>query len=793
MGWKRAIDFSVSCAPKKNCAEAGSFLREVSKIDEWLMRSHPKSGLKQVMPGLCQTLGLWAALVLLSLVVLLPLLEGAVAQEQGETAPPTLSELLTENPDQVLARLSDGEIRQVLLEYLNENAASEPAERFNPANIAFALQDGFGRIRDRSAEVFGAAPQLPGVFVTSFQRIVGEQSAGQFGAFILIFLISLGVAYAVERLIRRQLKTVGLEDLPARQRFGGKVLVLVRRYLLELAYIFLFCCVSATIYFLAGSDYASFRATFVFYLAATAITRAAIAGTTVFYAPKAPGLRLPSLSDADALRLKQALNITVALGAFGFFTCALFAVHGVVGHAHELVLIIVGTVTITALVTSVLLNRAAITNDILSTGGEPSQARMIVAKVYPVLVSAVFVLMWIGVVASAFLGLVPLYGAALTTIFTLLVLPSLDAAMEREANLCLGDGAELTAALGRSGRIALLVLAIVVLAIAWRIQLFDVTGGGISTQIAHGLLQAGATLAVAYILWQAARIWIDRKIREEEEEFAKQAGQDLGEMEIGGAGQSRLRTLLPLIKRSIQITLAIVTVMFVMSSLGVDIGPLLAGAGVVGLAVGFGSQTLVRDVVSGLFFLLDDAFRLGEYVDVGDVRGSVEKISIRSFQLRHHRGALNTIPFGEISVLQNFSRDWAIMKLRFRVPFDTDLEKVRKIMKTVGRELMENPAISDDFLQPLKSQGVLEVDDYGLVVRAKFMSKPGKQFLIRRYAYMAVQQAFADNGIDFAKPEVRVVVDDDEEEDATVRKAAEVGGAAAQSIASKPPQAGAAE
>jgi len=264
-----------------------------------------------------------------------------------------------------------------------------------------------------------------------------------------------------------------------------------------------------------------------------------------------------------------------------------------------------------------------------------------------------------------------------------------------------------------------------------------------------------------------------------------QTGADLAEMEIGGAGQSRLRTLLPLIRRTFQISIALVTIMIVMSALGIDIAPVLAGAGVVGLAIGFGSQTLVRDVVSGVFFLLDDAFRLGEYVDVGEVKGSVERISIRSFQLRRHRGAVNTVPFGEIKVLKNYSRDWAIMKLRFRVSFDADLERVRKIMKAVGNELLENPEIREDFLQPFKSQGVLEVDDYGFVVRAKFMCKPGKQFVIRRFAYLAVQRAFAENGIEFATPEVRVIVDDDDNGEQSEKRAEYAAGAAAKITGAK--------
>jgi hypothetical protein len=132
--------------------------------------------------------------------------------------------------------------------------------------------------------------------------------------------------------------------------------------------------------------------------------------------------------------------------------------------------------------------------------------------------------------------------------------------------------------------------------------------------------------------------------------------------------------------------LSVIATLIVLSELGVDIGPLIAGAGVIGIAIGFG--------------LADDAFRVGEYIDVGDVMGTVEHISIRSLRLRHHRGPVHTIPFGEIRHLTNFSRDWAIMKIEFRLPFDADLEKVRKIIKKVGQTLMADPVHGFRFYHP---------------------------------------------------------------------------------------------
>ncbi len=153
----------------------------------------------------------------------------------------------------------------------------------------------------------------------------------------------------------------------------------------------------------------------------------------------------------------------------------------------------------------------------------------------------------------------------------------------------------------------------------------------------------------------------------------------------------------------------------------------------------------------------------------------VEKVSLRSFRLRHHNGPINTIPFGEVQRITNYSRDWVLMKLEMRVPSDTDLEKLRKVVKKVGQNMMEDPVYGPNFLQPLKSQGVNRMDDDGsFIIRVKFMSKPGEQFVLRREVFRRVQEAFAENGIKFAPKRVMV----DTRPEATEKEIAAAGAAA---------------
>ncbi len=222
---------------------------------------------------------------------------------------------------------------------------------------------------------------------------------------------------------------------------------------------------------------------------------------------------------------------------------------------------------------------------------------------------------------------------------------------------------------------------------------------------------------------------------------------------------SRLDTLVPLFRNVLLGLLAIIVLMISLSAIGVDIGLLIASAGVVGIAIGFGAQTLVRDIFSGIFFLADDAFRVGEYIELDkETRGEVESISIRSLQLRHHRGAVITIPFGELKKVTNHNREWVIYKMPFRMEPDTDPLKFKKLVKMVGAEFMAHPEHGPKFIEPLKSQGVYYVDDdSALVMRVKFKCLPRAQFVIRREIYHRLRTVFAENDLKIARRKVEVV------------------------------------
>jgi small-conductance mechanosensitive channel len=310
--------------------------------------------------------------------------------------------------------------------------------------------------------------------------------------------------------------------------------------------------------------------------------------------------------------------------------------------------------------------------------------------------------------------------------------------------------------LDRGLRAALIVGTAFLLAYAWRIDLVELASRDtLLTRLVRGVLGSIVILLVADLIWQVVKTQIDRRLAQ-----AQSSGPAGSEEALK---QARLRTLLPIFRNVAFVVLATVAVLMALSALGIEIGPLIAGAGIVGVAVGFGSQTLVRDIIGGIFYLLDDAFRVGEYIQSGNYKGTVEALGFRSVKLRHHRGYLYTVPFGQLGAVENMSRDWVIDKMTLNVTYDTDLELAKKIIKQIGKELAQDTAFAHLIIEPLKMQGVEQFGDYAIQIRMKMMTRPGEQFVIRRQAYALIKKAFDENGVRFAFPTVQVAGRDNAE------------------------------
>ncbi|MBM3649782.1 MAG: mechanosensitive ion channel [Alphaproteobacteria bacterium] len=265
----------------------------------------------------------------------------------------------------------------------------------------------------------------------------------------------------------------------------------------------------------------------------------------------------------------------------------------------------------------------------------------------------------------------------------------------------------------------------------------------------RGAKIAALSAVAIYALWRFVRFRMDSYIAANPLPSADAAAEPEDEVKVAA---SRLRTLMPLLRALAGAVILVVGGLFVLSQLGVNITPLIAGASVFGLAVSFGSQSLVRDIVSGVFFLAEDSFRIGEYVDCSKVKGTVEGFSVRSLKLRHQNGQLHIVPFGQVGHITNFSRDWTVLKFNLAFAPGTDIELLRKTVKKLGTDMLDEPTLKSIILQPLKMQGVVDIKDSQVIVRFKVMTRPKNPSVIQRTAIRRMYDVLPPLGIRFAVP-----------------------------------------
>ena len=374
---------------------------------------------------------------------------------------------------------------------------------------------------------------------------------------------------------------------------------------------------------------------------------------------------------------------------------------------------------------------------IASPGG--SRAREHLAGMWPWVAIAVIVFTWITVQIASTLGspLPPL--AIFSTLVLVLVAPHLDGIVARwsERGIESPHVSIVAVAMRRTTRFLIAIAILCLLLYLWVVPLLSAFGIE-AAAVARSVTEIGLIGLVAAFLWNAIGTLVSR--------VAQSEGHSGTLVEVAGP-RSRLGTLLPLMSGAVKGSILALTMLTVLIAVGINVWPIIGGLSIFGIAIGFGSQTLVKDIVSGLFFLIDDAFRLGEYIEAPGAKGTVEKISVRSVSLRNARGALASVPYGQIGKVVNFSRGWVIEKLVFRVAFDTDVDKVRKLFKVIGQEISDDPELSKDLLEPFKSQGISAVEDGTLIIRGKFKARAGQQFAVKKAVLTAVQKAFRENDI----------------------------------------------
>jgi small conductance mechanosensitive channel len=291
-------------------------------------------------------------------------------------------------------------------------------------------------------------------------------------------------------------------------------------------------------------------------------------------------------------------------------------------------------------------------------------------------------------------------------------------------------------------RFSIWVVALLFILQFWGVRSLEWFNSPAGVRFVGTLVSIGLVLLIFLVAWEAFAMALER--------YAAR-------LTARGVGGARARTLLPLFRTTAFIVMAVLTGLIELTQIGVDITPLLAGAGVIGLAVGFGSQKLVQDVINGVFILIEDTISVGDVVDLGGGHaGVVEGLSIRTIRLRDGSGAVHTVPFSEVKTVQNMNRDFARASFEVEVAYREDVDRVMAAMREVGAAVCKDPKWESYVIEPFTVIGVDKVRGSGVVILAQIATYPGKRWDIARAFNLALKHKFDELKIEM--PSGRVTV-----------------------------------
>jgi len=290
-------------------------------------------------------------------------------------------------------------------------------------------------------------------------------------------------------------------------------------------------------------------------------------------------------------------------------------------------------------------------------------------------------------------------------------------------------------------RLLILTTSVGIILFVWRIaDLFKWLGSKTGQGFLTTAIDILFLIVSAVLLWLFVASLIEAKLNAERDHMPS----------------ARVQTLLSLFRNAVAIALVTITAMMILSELGVNIGPLLAGAGVLGLAVGFGAQKLVQDVITGVFIQLENAINKGDVVSVGGITGTAENLSIRSVGIRDNSGTYHIVPFSAVTVVSNYMRGFAFHKAEYGISYSDNIDEAIVQLRAAFDELMQDPDIKDKILEPIQVPGVTELGASSVNIRVMIKTTPGDQWAVGRAYNRLVKIYFDKAGIEIPFPQSTV-------------------------------------
>ncbi len=497
------------------------------------------------------------------------------------------------------------------------------------------------------------------------------------------------------------------------------------------------------------------------------VARGIISIACTVLAPQAEGRRLFPLSDLNANYMSLWVRRFVNIGVYGYFLAQASLLLELPSSGYQTIRLLIGLMIALLLVVLILQNRNNLAKWISgSTEVESGRAgigvlRRRLADIWHVLaiiyVTALF-LVWAVNLEGGFALIVK------GTVFTIIIVTAavlLSRAMKQLLERGLGIGEDVRrrfpglearaghylAILHHGVRAVIVALAVFAVLQAWRIDTF----GWLATDIGRSIV--GSLLTIIVIVILAVLVW---------EFFSSAIERYLNQSDADGADvSSRARTLLPLLRNALMVTLTILVILSSLSEVGMDIGPLLAGAGILGLAVGFGAQALVKDIITGFFILMEDQIAVGDVVRIGSHGGLVESLTIRTLRLRDVGGNVHIIPFSEVTTVENMTKEFSRYVFDVGVGYSEDTDDVVEVLREIGAEMQQDDSFKDLIIEPLEILGVDQLADSAVVIKARFTTLPIKQWQVGREFNRRMKKRFDQLGIEIPFPHQTVYFGED--------------------------------
>lgn len=679
----------------------------------------------------------------------------AASQEAvpGETA-------AVANAEQLLDTLKDDSKRDEFISQLEAFIAakkatageSEPSLGEVMIQSVSAKMDAFGRQLAEMAKDISDVPELAASAAAFLSDAEKRNSwlllAGQL---LVIFVAGVIAERIAHRLLQRT--RASIEDLEP-DGWALRLFFPLLRAVLDLVVVASFLAGAyATMALVAPAQ--SGRVLALALINASVFARIVMTISNMCLAPRVAGLRLVPFSDEPANYINIWIRRLVYFLAYSYFLIGALPALGVSEAVYMVLAKLLGVVTAAMLVVLIMQVRGEVAEQIRGGGNQvASQLRHRLADIWH-LIAILYVIaifgVWalevpggfdfvlrstvfsIAVIAVAY-GLSLLAKQGLRKVFSIsdeqkARLPGLEARANRYLPILIA-----------TARGLFFVAALLAVLTIWGIDAVGWIATPTGAIIAKSIVNIVVIIVVALLVWELISFFIER--------YLVTGGKD-GSPTTGG---QRALTLLPLLRTAVLITLAILVTLTVLSELGVDIAPLIAGAGIIGLAVGFGAQTFVKDVITGLFILIEDSVAVGDLVVLGGYRGKVESMSLRSIQLRDLQGDVHRIPFSEVTSTTNRSKVFSFAFFDIGIAYREDVDHCMNVIREVGAEMRQDENFASMITEDIEIMGVQSFDDSAVIIRARFKVLPGKQLGVQRAFNRLLKNRFDAEGIEIPFP-----------------------------------------